>query len=110
MLKCQNIRRPVGGEMYLENYHVKFINNRLYIHDIYFRVEDNNQLYSPFAIYVKNTQKPVRYYNTTWKNDDLMKLYQVRDISEIMAEYELSAEEAMDYEKMMKEAELEKTN
>lgn len=110
MLKCQNLRRPVGGEMYLDNYHVKFVNNRLYLHDIYFKVEDNSQLYSPFAIYIKNAQKPVRYYNTIWKDDDLMKFYQVRDISEIMAEYELSAEEAVEYEKMMKGADFEKTN
>ena len=61
-------------------------------------------------LYIKNAQKPVRYYNTFWKDDDLMKFYQVRDISEIMAEYGLSAEEAAEYEKMMKEADFEKTD
>ena len=103
MLSSSKLRRPVSGEMYLDDYDIKFVNNKLFLGGTYFKVEPDDKLYTPFAIYLKNAQTPVLYFNYYFTDDGEIKFYKTQELSEIMTEYGLSEEEATEYERMLRQ-------
>jgi hypothetical protein len=78
-------------------------NNKLYIDDIPFMREPNDKLNSPYAIFIKHSNKPVRYYNYYKNNYEGLIFKQQLSLADIMAEYRLTKEEAETYEKMLRD-------
>lgn len=107
MLKNPHMTRSAGfGNMLLEKDGIRILieDDKLYVHHTYFRREDDSKLSSPYAIFIKNSNKPVRYYNY-YKTHDGFKFKQQRDLTEVMSKFGLSKEEAELYEKISREDE-----
>ena len=77
--------------------------NKLYIDKTLFRREPDDKMNSPYAIFVKGSTKPVRYYNYYIDHFGNFKFKQQLDLTDIMAEFGLTLEEAEAYEKMSRD-------
>jgi len=78
-------------------------NDKLYVDDIPFMRESNDDLNSPYAIFIKHSNKPVRYYNYYKNNYGGLTFKQQLDLVDIMTKYDLTKEEAETYEKMSRD-------
>jgi len=108
ILQCRNMKRATYGNINLEKYHISIKDGRLYVNNILFREEENTEMSSPFAAYIRNSTKSVIYFNYT-RNPENGKytFFTQRDLTEIMTDYNLSYDEAVEYNKMLKQAELQ---
>lgn len=108
MLRNPHMKRGAGfGNMSVEDINgrrIKIEDDKLYIQYVYFKREDDSKLNSPYALFIKNSSKPVRYYNY-YKTHDGFKFKQQRDLTEVMSKFGLSKEEAELYEKISREDE-----
>lgn len=110
MLKNPHMTRGAGfGNMLLEKDGIRILieDDKLYVHHTYFKREDDSKLSSPYAIFIKNSNKPVRYYNYYVDHSGNFSFKQQQDLVEIMSDYGLTKEEAAEYEKMMRDEPLD---
>lgn len=111
MLRNPHMERGAGfGNMAIKDndkYFLKIEDDKLYIHYIYFKREDDSILNSPYAIFINNSNKPVRYYNYYVDHSGNFSFKQQQDLVEIMSDYGLTKEEAAEYEKMMRDEPLD---
>lgn len=110
MLRNPHMTRGAGfGNMLLEKDGIRILieDDKLYIHHTYFKREDDSKLSSPYAIFIKNSNKPVRYYNYYVDHSGNFSFKQQQDLVEIMSDYGLTKEEAAEYEKMMRDEPLD---
>lgn len=110
MLRNPHMTRGAGfGNMLLEKDGIRILieNDKLYVHHTYFKREDDSKLSSPYAIFIKNSNKPVRYYNYYVDHSGNFSFKQQQDLVEIMSDYGLTKEEAAEYEKMMRDEPLD---
>lgn len=110
MLRNPHITRGAGfGNMLLEKDGIRILieDDKLYVHHTYFKREDDSKLSSPYAIFIKNSNKPVRYYNYYVDHSGNFSFKQQQDLVEIMSDYGLTKEEAAEYEKMMRDEPLD---
>lgn len=77
--------------------------NKIYIDKTLFRREPDDKMNSPYAIFVKGSTKPVRYYNYYIDHFGNFKFKQQLDLTDIMTEFGLTLEEAEAYEKMSRD-------
>lgn len=110
MLRNPYMTRGAGfGNMLLEKDGIRILieDDKLYVHHTYFKREDDSKLSSPYAIFIKNSNKPVRYYNYYVDHSGNFSFKQQQDLVEIMSDYGLTKEEAAEYEKMMRDEPLD---
>ena len=110
MLRNPHMTRGAGfGNMLLEKDGIRILieDDKLYVHHTYFKREDDSKLSSPYAIFIKNSNKPVRYYNYYVDHSGNFSFKQQQDLVEIMSDYGLTKEEAAEYEKMMRDEPLD---
>jgi hypothetical protein len=110
MLRNPYMTRGAGfGNMLLEKDGIRILieDDKLYVHHTYFKREDDSKLSSPYAIFIKNSNKPVRYYNYYVDRSGNFSFKQQQDLVEIMSDYGLTKEEAAEYEKMMRDEPLD---
>lgn len=110
MLRNPHITRGAGfGNILLEKDGIRILieDDKLYVHHTYFKREDDSKLSSPYAIFIKNSNKPVRYYNYYVDHSGNFSFKQQQDLVEIMSDYGLTKEEAAEYEKMMRDEPLD---
>lgn len=81
--------------------------DKLYIDKTLFKRESDDKMSSPYAIFIKNSNKPVRYYNYYVDHSGNFSFKQQQDLVEIMSDYGLTKEEAAEYEKMMRDEPLD---
>lgn len=106
MLRNPHMTRGAGfGNMLLEKDGIRILieDDKLYVHHTYFKREDDSKLSSLYAIFIKNSNKPVRYYNYYVDHSGNFSFKQQQDLVEIMSDYGLTKEEAAEYEKMMRD-------
>ena len=110
LLRNPHMTRGAGfGNMLLEKDGIRILieDDKLYVHHTYFKREDDSKLSSPYAIFIKNSNKPVRYYNYYVDHSGNFSFKQQQDLVEIMSDYGLTKEEAAEYEKMMRDEPLD---
>jgi hypothetical protein len=111
MLRNPHMERGAGfGNMVIKDNDrclVKIEDDKLYINYAYFKREADSKLSSPYAIFIKNSNKPVRYYNYYVDHSGNFSFKQQQDLVEIMSDYGLTKEEAAEYEKMMRDEPLD---
>ena len=110
MLRNPYMTRGAGfGNMLLEKDGIRILieDDKLYVHHTYFKREDDSKLSSPYAIFIKNSNKPIRYYNYYVDHSGNFSFKQQQDLVEIMSDYGLTKEEAAEYEKMMRDEPLD---
>lgn len=102
ILQCPSMQRlgPFGN---LQVGSIIIKNDKLYVDDILFMRESNDKLNSPYAIFIKHSNKPVRYYNYYKNNYESLIFKQQLSLVDIMTEYSLTKEEAEAYEKMSRD-------
>ncbi len=106
MLRNPHMTRGAGfGNMLLEKDGIRILieDDKLYVHYTYFKREDDSKLSSPYAIFIKNSNKPVRYYNYYVDHSGNFSFKQQRDLVDIMTEFGLTKEEAEAYEKISRD-------
>lgn len=77
--------------------------DKLYIDETLFKRESDDKMSSPYAIFIKNSNKPVRYYNYYVDHSGNFNFKQQRDLVDIMTEFGLTREEAEAYEKISRD-------
>jgi hypothetical protein len=102
MLVSSSLEREVGfGNINVGQ--IVISKDKLYIDKILFKRESDNKMSSPYAIFIKNSNKPVRYYNYYVDRLGNFKFRQQRDLIDIMTEFGLTREEAEAYEKISRD-------
>lgn len=102
ILQCLYMQRlgPFGN---LQVGSIIIKNDKLYVNDILFARVSNDKLNSPYAIFIKHSNKPVRYFNYYKNNYEGLIFKQQLNLVDIMTEYGLTKEEAETYEKMSRD-------
>ena len=77
--------------------------DKLYIDGILFKRESDDKMSSPYAVFIRNSNKPVRYYNYYVNRFGNFNFKQQRDLVDIMTEFGLTREEAEVYEKISRD-------
>lgn len=102
MLQSPSMRRlEAVGDLQVGSILIK--DKKLYVNNILFMRESNDTLNSPYAIFIKHSNKPVRYYNYYKNNYGGLTFKQQLDLVDIMAEYSLTKEEAEVYDRMLQD-------
>lgn len=101
ILQCSSMQRKSFGNLSVGSIVIK--NDKLYVDGILFMREPNDKLNSPYAIFIKHSNKPVRYYNYYKNNYEGLIFKQQLSLADIMTEYGLTKEEAETYEKMSRD-------
>ena len=102
MLESTSLQRLAGfGNINVEQ--VVISKDKLYINEILFKRESDNKMSSPYAVFIRNSNKPVRYYNYYVDHFGNFNFKQQRDLVDIMTEFGLTLEEAEAYEKMSRD-------
>lgn len=77
--------------------------DKLYIDKTLFKRESDEKMSSPYAVFIRNSNKPVRYYNYYVDHSGNFNFKQQRDLVDIMTEFGLTREEAEAYEKISRD-------
>ena len=102
MLVSSSLERLVGfGNINVGQ--IVISKDKLYIDKVLFKRESDNKMSSPYAIFIKNSNKPVRYYNYYVDRLGNFNFRQQRDLIDIMTEFGLNREEAEVYEKISRD-------
>ena len=102
MLESTSLERLAGfGNINVEQ--VVISEDKLYIDKVLFKRELDDKMNSPYAVFIKNSNKPVRYYNYYMDHFGNFKFRQQLDLVDIMTEYGLTREEAEAYEKISRD-------
>ena len=102
MLESTSLQRLAGfGNINAEQ--VVISKDKLYINEILFKRESDNKMSSPYAVFIRNSNKPVRYYNYYVDHFGNFNFKQQRDLVDIMTEFGLTREEAESYEKISRD-------
>lgn len=105
MLKCPSLTRSQFGNLTvnLSEYNDAIISiedsQKLWINQVYFKQEKMDT--SPVAVYIRNSTKPVIEFNYAGHPDGSLVFYR-NNLVDIMAEFDLSKEEAQEYLRMLK--------
>lgn len=104
MLKCSSLTRSQFGNLTVKLglYNEAIISiedsQKLWINQVYFKQEKMD--ISPIAVYIRNSTKSVIEFNYAGHADGSLVFYR-NNIVDIMAEFDLSKEEAQEYLKIM---------
>lgn len=102
MLESTSLQGLAGfGNINVEQ--VVISKDKLYINEILFKRESDNKMSFPYAVFIRNSNKPVRYYNYYVDHFGNFNFKQQRDLVDIMTEFGLTREEAESYEKILRD-------
>lgn len=102
MLQSPSMQR-LGAFGNLQVGSIAIKNDKLYVDGILFARESSDVLNSPYAIFIKHSNMPVRYYNYYKNNHGGLIFKQQLDLVDIMTKYGLTKEEAETYEKLSRD-------
>lgn len=102
MLESTSLQGLAGfGNINVEQ--VVISKDKLYINEILFKRESDNKMSFPYTVFIRNSNKPVRYYNYYVDHFGNFNFKQQRDLVDIMTEFGLTREEAESYEKILRD-------
>ncbi len=101
MLQNHNLSRTNAGFGNLSVNNIKIENNKLYIDGLYFKREFDENLSTPYAVFIKNSTQSIRYYNYYIEHGNY-KFKRQQSLEDIMEIYNLTREEAEAYSQILK--------